>query len=576
IASDLFSYPMSEADLMRRAVSKKKQKELIKHKAIFIERGPQNGISEEVAEAIFKDIEFFANYGFNKSHAADYAMITVQTAFLKCHYPAEYMAALLSVYRENAEKVSTFLEECGRLEIPIMPPSVNHSHFDFDIQNLDNGARGIRFGMAAIKNASTGAVQRIIDEREESGLFSDLTDFCQRVDLRQIGKRTMEALIKVGALDQFANSRNQLLSAIDQMVSYSGDHHHAKDIGQISMFGAAETGLVDEIRLPSAEPIPHRQKLNWEKELLGFYVTDHPVDEIRRQIDTTYVSTSSQLSQLEEFEGEKPASMIGLISNIREITTRNGDQMAIIALEDRFGTIECVMFPRTWEGSKHIARENQGKVVLVTGKADNRKGSVQIIANKVTTAFPMYVRDEGSPAPINTAPANGYGNGSNGHHNGSTDMEEPPPIDFSGYAGPGDVTEPEDEYQPVAEPPPTAVQTPVYDTDTESDIDWETQLDGDPHINGEKVTEKLRYRITVYLQVTDDDEVNVRRLRRVHNQFMQFKGDDEFQILFETPEGVYRMEFKDQSTLACDELWQAVTKIVGEQNLTYEEIERKP
>ncbi|MEL7236558.1 MAG: hypothetical protein AAGK74_18790 [Chloroflexota bacterium] len=226
------------------------------------------------------------------------------------------------------------------------------------------------------------------------------------------------------------------------------------------------------------------------------------------------------------------------------------------------------------EGSKQVARDNQGKVVLVIGKADNRKGTVQIIANKITTEFPMYVRAEGSPAPMSVPESNGHG--SDRHHNGSPDTEEPPPIDFSGYAGPGDVTEPEDEYQPVKESAQAAVQTPVYETTEASDIDWETELDGDPHINGEKVAQKTRYRITVYLQITDDDEVNVRRLRRVHNQFMQFKGDDEFMILFETAEGAYRMEFKDQSTHACDELWHAIIKIVGEQNITYDEIEGKP
>ena len=170
VAGELFGYDLGDADLMRRAVSKKKEKDLIKHRQIFIDRGPNNDISSEAAEKIFADIEFFANYGFNKSHASDYAVITVQTAFLKAHYPSEYLAALLSVYREDTDKVANFLEECGKLNIPVLPPHVNYSHVDFDIQSLGN-VRGIRFGMAAVKNASVASAQLIIAEREAQKIF---------------------------------------------------------------------------------------------------------------------------------------------------------------------------------------------------------------------------------------------------------------------------------------------------------------------------------------------------------------------------------------------------------------------
>ncbi len=187
IAGELFGYELGEADLMRKAVSKKREKDLAEHRGIFQARGPEHGVDEKTALAIFDDIEFFANYGFNKAHASDYAVITMQTAFLKCHYPEEYMATLLTVHRNDTTKVTTYMEECRRLNIPILPPDVNHSRLDFDIQPVEDGVRGIRFGLAAVKNAGVAALEPIINERLEGGRFADLDDFCKRVDLRLVG-----------------------------------------------------------------------------------------------------------------------------------------------------------------------------------------------------------------------------------------------------------------------------------------------------------------------------------------------------------------------------------------------------
>ncbi|MEL6308480.1 MAG: DNA polymerase III subunit alpha, partial [Chloroflexota bacterium] len=281
IAGELFGYELGEADLIRKAVSKKKQKELAKHREIFLTRGPDNGVDEETAEAIFEDIMFFANYGFNKAHASDYAVITVQTAFLKRHYAAEYMTALLSVQFDNSEKVATFLEECRRLQIPVLPPHINYSDVDFDIETTSDGKRGIRFGMGAIKNASVGALQHIIDERQANGQFHTLAEFCQRVDLRQVGKRTIESLIKVGAFGEEWGARDDLLYAVERIVGFSADYHRAQEVGQMSLFGEA-TGMEAEQLAIGDAPIRHkvktRDQLGWEKELMGLYVTGRPVD----------------------------------------------------------------------------------------------------------------------------------------------------------------------------------------------------------------------------------------------------------------------------------------------------------
>ena len=280
IAGELFGYELGEADLMRRAVSKKKPDELNKHKAIFIERGPQNGIPADTSGKIFDLIESFANYGFPKPHAADYAVITVQTAFLKCHYPQEYMTALLSVQRDDLSKISTFLEECRRLNIQILPPDVNTSQLDFDIETMVDGRRAIRFGLAAVKNAGARALEELVAVRGDKP-FADLMEFCQRVDMRQLGKRSLESLVKVGALDGFG-TRSSLLAALDRIASTSSNYHKALEVGQLDMFGDKAdlaVDLLDDLR--DIEEFSPRELLKWEKELLGLYVTGRPVDRHR-------------------------------------------------------------------------------------------------------------------------------------------------------------------------------------------------------------------------------------------------------------------------------------------------------
>ncbi len=240
IASQLFGYELGEADMMRKAVAKKKEKELRKHRAKFMKQGPERGVPAGVAEQIYDDIEFFARYGFNKSHAADYAVLTMQTAFLKAHFPHEYMAALLTIERGDTAKVGQYIVDCRRMSIDVLPPDINRSGHDFIIEDQVDGARAIRYGMSAIKNVGDGSVEAILSARADSP-FRDLTDFCQRVDLRAVGKRALECLIKVGALDSFAD-RVQMLELLDRLMSYSSSLHKAADVGQMSLFGES-TGV---------------------------------------------------------------------------------------------------------------------------------------------------------------------------------------------------------------------------------------------------------------------------------------------------------------------------------------------
>jgi DNA polymerase-3 subunit alpha len=384
IGQALFGYSLGDADLMRRAVSKKKKEDLLKHREIFIRRGPalDPTMTEEIAERIFADIEFFANYGFNKAHAADYAVLTVQTAFLKANYTAEYMAALLSVDANDATKVTALLAECKRLGIPIFPPDVNCSALDFDIQVDQAGRRGIRFGLAAVKNAGVSALRHLLAERERGGRFASLIDLCRRVDLRQVGRRAVESLIKVGALDAFGE-RGRLLLALDRIMVYSAEHHKIKETGQMSMFGgAAASAARNDDLLDNLPPntISHRQLIDWERELLGTYLTEHPVDPVLEMLAGTNILTTEQLAELPH---NREVRLVGLVSALRIVETKNKDLMAIARLEDRFGGIDAVLFPRVFALFREQLRE--GVVVVMRGRLDLKRGDPQIIADDVTT-----------------------------------------------------------------------------------------------------------------------------------------------------------------------------------------------
>ncbi|HXF61637.1 MAG TPA: DNA polymerase III subunit alpha [Caldilineaceae bacterium] len=407
ILGQLAGYEPGDADLVRRAVSKKKASDIEKHKKIFVEGCYRNGIPKEVAAAIYGDIEFFARYGFNKSHAADYAVICVQTAYLKAHYPVEYMAALLLVERDKTEKVVNFINECRRMGIDVLPPDVNYSGLDFEIQerpaDTPTNARrdphlgydfpvpegsAIRFGMAAVKNVGEGPVKAILAARAEGGPFTSLEDFCNRVDLRQVGKRPLECLIKVGALDRFGN-RNQLLEIMDQMVAQSAAVHNARESGQLSMFdllGDAAAAQVSPIRLPDLEEVKGREKLQWEKELLGVYAMSHPLSHL--SVDLRKIVTCA-CNELDERYDGKNVMLAGMIAGVRTINTKKGEQMAFVQLEDMQGQCEVVVFPRTYAEVKEFLV--QDAIVVVKGKAQTREGQTSLLADSFQTYVDQIV-----------------------------------------------------------------------------------------------------------------------------------------------------------------------------------------
>ncbi len=403
IASELASYSAGEADLMRRAVGKKKRKDLEQQHTKFVEGAVANGISRKAAEAIFADIEAFANYGFNKSHAAAYAVITLQTAYLKAHYPVEFMAAFLSVERGNLEKCAEFITECRRLGIQVRPPDVNYSDVDFAIEPehrrkgslTDDDLLGveplaIRFGLGAIKNCGDGPAQVIVEARGDTP-YTSIDDLVKRVDLRQVNRRALECLIRAGALDPLGE-RGVLLTSIDQMMAESQRIHRAKEIGQRSLFDVSPEimGQADGATFSLAQNVPplsQRERLKDERELLGVYMSSHPLDALSQSAD-------DRLTQLAHIDGallNQPVTVAGVIASTRVITTKKGDAMAFAQLDDLSGSMELVVFPRAFEAARELLREDA--LLLVEGKVDMRDDSPKLLVDTVRS----YTPPKGAP-----------------------------------------------------------------------------------------------------------------------------------------------------------------------------------
>jgi len=427
ILTDLAGYSAGEADLVRRAVGKKKRKELLRHRRTFIEGcAKHSGIPQDTAAAIFDDIEYFARYGFNRAHASCYAVITCQTAYLKAKYPVEYMAALLSVERDNTDKVAMFIAECQRLGIKVLPPDVNRSGLDFTIEegmmsslaggqgdelargkfakffhpsqqrasssgegvlptcrepreiSISQGERAhqrnIRFGLGAVKNVGEGPIKAILAARREGGPFADIDDFCRRVDLRRMNRRALESLIKVGALDSFGE-RGQLLAAVDRMMNLSQRIHRARDVGQLSLFDVQGGFGVSVLQsLPPVPEVPRKRKLSWEKELIGVYISEHPLQQVAAGLGEVVTAYSGQLD--EESVGQK-VTVAGIVTWVRSITTKSGAPMAFAGLEDLQGEMEVVIFPKVYEETRGLWQED--KILVVEGKVDSRGRRIQVI-----------------------------------------------------------------------------------------------------------------------------------------------------------------------------------------------------
>jgi DNA polymerase-3 subunit alpha len=527
IAAELFGYTLSEADLMRRAVSKKKKKDLEEHREKFVQRGPEHGVSAEVAERIFADIEFFAAYGFNKAHAADYAVLTCQTAYLKAHYPVEYYTALLSVQRHNSDDVALFTADCRRYGIPILPPDVNASAIDFVIERLADGQRGIRFGLSAVKNVGEKAVEQILAARAADGRFADLVDFSRRVDLRIIGKRALECLAKVGAFDSLVNGEREVaVAAVERMYAYSEEYHDAKERGQFSLFGGeADSGFA----LPAPEESSDakarlKKRWQWEKELVGLYVSSHPLSNLPKEIEqlSNFIYVKDLAQEAEAFNGHA-AAMAGMVESVRTMTTKAGDSMAVVRLEDMTGAIDAVLFPRTWK--KYSALIAPEEVIIVHGKIDISRGDPQIIVDRVAKEYQIAVpkADEQSTATPTTQ--NAIDTPTQVYNADDLGKDGLPPIDWDALQPPDETA----EYQTAdvrttsTQPLQTAVTIDAADdvyTPSALSREWRAPC-----------------RAVITIALSEDVEYERRRLNWLRELLRSYPGSDRVEIRLFYPDG---------------------------------------
>jgi DNA polymerase-3 subunit alpha len=568
IAASLFGYSLGDADLMRRAVSKKKIKDLMEHKGRFKERGPEHGVSVEVAEKIFDEIEYFAAYGFNKSHAADYAILTCQTAYLKAHYPEEYYTALLSVQRHNIADVALFTSDCRRFGIPILPPNVNASDVDFTIEKTAEGKRGIRYGLSAVKNAGEKAIEQIVEARAGDP-FRDISDFCRRIDLRTVGKRTIESLVKVGAFDTLAD-RDELLLGLERIMKFSADHHHAKDIGQISLFGA-ET-IEEALSLPTvteSQRSDSRQRLKWEKDLVGLYVSSHPLNaamSLIRQLPN--LQYSETLSRESEELHDQPVTVVGLVTSTRVLTTKKGDEMAIVTLEDVTGSINCVLFPRTWSQFNEYVREDA--LLIMRGKADASRGEIQIIVENISQEFDYIqaadeVQNNTFAAMSTAAPL------SDEEGEFETPLEESMtgPVPVIDVEDVGEDGLPNDLFRSVEAPPPEA-QRPAKQAVRETGT-----LPVERPANDSSQQAQSPCRITITIRRTDEPEKDMRKVNRLRNKLNEYPGQDQYRIRLVYPNGrSVIVDYPNCTTRYAGEVKNFLDKQLARQDI--ESIESEP
>jgi DNA polymerase-3 subunit alpha len=385
IAVQLAGFSWGEVDKFRKAMSKKNREEMLKYRGKFIKGCVNSKISEKVAEQIFTFIEPFAGYGFNQAHACAYAWVAYQTAYLKANYTAEFMAATLTTEAGDAKKVVAAVEECGRMGVEILPPDVNHSASGFAVEAVapgeDGAARwGVRFGLVAIKNVGSRPIDELLEARRGGGPFKSLADLFARCDSKNLTRSAVECLIKAGALDSLGR-RSQLLAGLDRAILYGQQQRKMREIGQNSLFGfgASDGDAGDDFILPDVPDHPQQQLLAWEKELLNLYLSAHPLAHVAQFLKKRVNAYAVSLS--DEWAGQK-VTLGGRITEMRRITTKRGDQMLAVQLEDLTGGIEVVVFPKTFAATSGHWHEDA--VVLVTGMVKmGRDDEPQLVADDV-------------------------------------------------------------------------------------------------------------------------------------------------------------------------------------------------
>ncbi len=394
ISRALAGFTPGEADVLRKAMGKKIPALLAEQKEKFVDGCVKNGIYKELAEKVFSFIEPFAGYGFNRSHAACYAMIGYQTAYLKAHYPAEFMAALLTSDQGDTDRVAIEIEECRNMGLKIMPPDINESFGTFTVVSsgtkenktvsADEKVDTIRFGLKAIKNVGEHIVEEIIKERKANGPYNEIFDLLERITDKDLNKKSMESLIKCGAMDNYGE-RGKLLHNLEKLLNYNKEIVKNRDSRQVSLFFDAPNVSLGKVKLEDAAPVEQSEKLAWEKELLGLYVSEHPYNIFRSYLSGYAVP----LHALKSHRGDDKTVIAGVVSSMKKILTKKGESMLFVKIEDATSSVELLIFPRTLKETINLWQS--GQALIMDGSVSEKDSEVKFLVDRV---MPL---DSGAP-----------------------------------------------------------------------------------------------------------------------------------------------------------------------------------
>lgn len=368
----LAGFTLGQADILRRAMGKKKHELIMAQKESFIAGCAKNNIDGELANTIFDLLEKFASYGFNKSHSAAYALVAWQTAYLKAHYPAEFMAAMLTSVMDTQDKVPKYIDQCRRMGIKILPPDINASRASFTVDG-----EAIRFGLAAVKGVGETAIASMMEQRED-GAFKNLLDFCTRVDMGKVNKKVTESLIKCGAFDTTGARRSQLLAVLDSATGEAQRQQRDRSSGQLGLFGMEELAVATDLKLPDIPEAEQRDLLNWEKETTGFYITGHPLDEFSARLASL---PSLSLITGGQVRDKQLVRVGGLLVDTRRHTTKKGDTMCFAVLEDYTEKLEVTIFPRLFYRNVNLIVPDTP--VVIQGRVDISDRGIALLADEI-------------------------------------------------------------------------------------------------------------------------------------------------------------------------------------------------
>jgi DNA polymerase-3 subunit alpha len=375
VARTMAGYTGLEADELRKAIGKKKADIMLRHREKFIAGAIANDVDRASATRVFDLIETFGGYGFNKSHSTAYALVSYQTAYLKAHYPAEYMAALMTIYMDNQDRLVEYINECRVMGLEVRPPDINVSD-----GNFTPGEDHVLFGLTAVRNVGSGLVDQMIACRVEDGTFSTFSEFCDRVPPPVLNKKTLESLIKAGAFDSIEGDRSRLLATYEYAVSTAQRRKKERDEGQFTLFGGDGDGeeQIDEVAHVEVAEIPKRQLLAFEKEMLGVYVSDHPLSEYKELIDG---HSDIEIAQISPEMDKAQLTIGGIVARVEKKYNKAGKPWAAFALEDFSGSIEVLVFSNKYE--KHSELLETDAILLVKGRLDLRDNSRKVLADEV-------------------------------------------------------------------------------------------------------------------------------------------------------------------------------------------------